>query len=50
MVLNHKELQTTVAMFAKDKVNELFCIADDFCKFLDALMGKYTPRSDKKGL
>lgn len=25
-------------MLAKGKVNELFCIADVFCKFFDALM------------
>ena len=34
IVLKHKELQTIIAMITEDKVTELFCIADDFCKFL----------------
>ena len=25
-------------MITEDKVTELFCIADDFCKFFDAMM------------
>lgn len=48
MVLNHKESQTIIAVLTDDKVTELFCIADDFCKFFDALMEKYMPTSDKK--
>ena len=28
-------------MITEDKVTELFCIADDFCKFFDAMMEKY---------
>ena len=24
-------------MFTEDKVTEIFCMADDFCKFYDAL-------------
>ena len=35
-------------MLTEDKVTELFCMADDFCKFFDAMMGKYTLKSDKK--
>ena len=42
-------------MITEDKVftlfkgtPELFCIADDFCKFFDAMMEKYTLKSDKK--
>ena len=27
-------------MITEDKVTELFCIADDFCKFFEAMMGK----------
>ena len=27
-------------MITEDKVTELFCIADDFCKFFDAMMEK----------
>ena len=48
IVLKYKELQTTIAMITEDKVTELFCIADDFCKFFDAMMEKYTLKSDKK--
>ena len=48
IVLKHKELQTTIAMITEDKVRELFCIADDFCKFFDAMMEKYTLKADKK--
>ena len=35
-------------MITEDKVTELFCIADDFCKFFDAMMEKYTLKADKK--
>ena len=28
-------------MITEDKVTELFCIADDFCKFFDAMMEKF---------
>ena len=27
-------------MISEDKVTELFCIADDLCKFFDAMMEK----------
>ena len=42
IVLKYKELQTKIAMITDDKVTELFCMADDFCKFFDAMMAKYT--------
>ena len=29
-------------MITEIKVIELFCMADDFCKFFDAMMSKYT--------
>lgn len=29
-------------MFTEDNVTEIFCIADDFCKFFDAQMKKYS--------
>ena len=29
-------------MITEDKVTEIFCMADDFCKFFDAMMAKYT--------
>ena len=48
IVLKYKELQTTIAMITEDKVRELFCIADVFCKFFDAMMEKYTLKADKK--
>lgn len=47
-MLKYKELQTIIAMLTEDKVTELFCMADDFCKFFDAMMEKYTLKSDNK--
>ena len=41
-VLCYKQLQTKIAMITKDKVTEIFCMADDFCKFFDAMVAKYT--------
>ena len=35
-------------MITEDKVTELFYMADDFCKLFDAMMEKYTLKSDKK--
>ena len=29
-------------MITEDKVAEIFCMADDFCKFFDAMTAKYT--------
>ena len=29
-------------MITEDKVTEIFCMADDFCKFFDAMTAKYT--------
>ena len=29
-------------MITEDKVTEIFCMADDFCKFFDAMTTKYT--------
>ena len=29
-------------MITEDKVTEMFCMADDFCKFFDAMVAKYT--------
>ena len=48
IVLKYKDLQTIIAMITEDKVTELFCMADDFCKFFDAMMKKYTLKSDNK--
>lgn len=35
-------------MITEDKVTEIFCLADDFCKFYDSQMAKYTIKSEKK--
>ena len=40
--LIYKQLQTKNAMITEDKVTEIFCMADDFCKFFDAMVAKYT--------
>lgn len=48
IVLKYKDLQTIIAMITEDKVTELFCMADGFCKFFDAMMKKYTLKSDNK--
>ena len=29
-------------MFTDDKLTEIFCLADDFCKFFDSQVKKYT--------
>ena len=41
-VLIYKQSQTKIAMITEDKATEIFCMADDFCKFLDAMTAKYT--------
>ena len=40
---NFKELiyKQKIAMITKDKVTEIFCMADDFCKFFHAMTAKY---------
>ena len=35
-------------MITESKVNKLFCMADDFCKFFDSMMAKYTLKSTTK--
>ena len=35
-------------MFTKDKVTELFCMADNFCKFFDKMTAKYTLKSETR--
>ena len=40
--LIYKQLQTKIAMITEDKVTEIFCMADDFCKFFDTMTTKYT--------
>ena len=48
--LIYKQLQTKIAMITEDKVTEIFCMADDFCKFFDAMTAKYTlkPTGNRK--
>ena len=41
-MLIYKQLQTKIAMITEDKVTEIFCMADDFCKFFDVMTAKYT--------
>lgn len=48
IVLNYKVLQTIIAMITESKVIELFCMADDFCKFFDAMTAKYTLKPSTK--
>lgn len=36
----HKWLQTKTTMLSEDKVTEIFCTADDFRKFFDAMIEK----------
>ncbi len=43
-----KELQTIIAIITEDKVTEIFCMPDDFSKFFDAMMAKYTIQPNKK--
>ena len=35
-------------MITEDKVTEIFCMADDFCKFFDAMTAKYTLKSTRE--
>lgn len=35
-------------MLTEDKVTEIFCMADDFCKFFDAMTAKYAVRDTGK--
>ena len=35
-------------MFTEDKITKIFCMADDFCKFYDAMMAKYIIKEAKK--
>ena len=42
IMLKYKEIQTKIAMITEDKITEIYCMADDFCKVFDAQMKKYT--------
>ena len=39
--LIYKQLQAKTSMITEDKVTEIFCMADDFCKFFHAMTAKY---------
>ena len=39
--LIYKQSQTKIVMITEDKVTEIFCMADDFCKFFHAMTAKY---------
>ena len=47
--LIYKQLQAKTSMITEDKVTEIFCMADDFCKFFDAMTAKYTLKLQEKG-
>lgn len=46
--LNYKDLQTIIAMNTESKIIKLFCMSDDFCKFYNVIMAKYTLKSKTK--
>lgn len=48
IILNYKDLQTTIAMITESKVIDLFCKADDFCKFFNVMITKHTLRPATK--
>ena len=49
-MLEINNLQTRVAMIVTDKVTEIFCILDEFCKNLNAELTKKTPyRPHRRG-
>ena len=48
IVLKYKVLHTIIAMLTEDKVTELFFIADEFCKFFDWMMARYTLKNAGK--
>ena len=48
IVLNYSKLKTIIAMLSVNKVTELFCMADDFCKFFDKMTEQYTLKSKNK--
>lgn len=48
ILIKYKDLQSIIAMLAEDKVTELFCMADEFCKFFDKMAEKYTLKSEKQ--
>jgi hypothetical protein len=44
-MVNYKMiLKQKIAMIMADKVTVIFCMADDFCKFFDTMIAKYTQK------
>ena len=43
------QLHKIIAMVSTDKITEIFCMADDFCRFFDAMMEKYDVANLKDG-
>ena len=41
-------LKQKIAMIMADKVTVIFCMADDFCKFFDTMIAKYTQKQSWK--
>lgn len=50
IVPKYKEIQPITSMINENKVTEIYCMADDFCKVFDDQMTKYTiqPQSKRK--
>jgi hypothetical protein len=40
-------IQIITAMFTENKVTEIYCLADDFCKFFDSLMKRYSIKDQR---
>ena len=47
--LIYKQLQIKTVIITYGGVTEIFCMADDFCKFFDAMTAKYTLKLQEKG-
>ncbi len=48
IVSKYKELQTRIAIITESKVTEFFCMADDFCKFYDAMVTALSFKNSSK--
>ena len=46
IVYNHKIYRSLIAMFTEGKIIEIFCLTDDFCKFFDALLDRYSIKEE----
>lgn len=41
-------MQIIIAVISEDKITELFCMEDDFCKFFGAMVAKYTIKGNPR--